>query len=134
VWFLSELCYLAKHAEPNARDDEPVEPNARDDESVEPFSVHQMAVYHSYKAPRKAHTFILVNPSMTFQLHWKQAHEQYPMGWMDMHVAVAYAMTCRWREYINFLEASFEQTVGTPIPLPAVHGPHTDDYRSKTSR
>jgi len=122
-WFLSELCYLVKHVE--SKDDKPAQ-------QLEPYSVRQMAVYHSYNAPCKAHTFILMNPSMTFQLHWKQAQAQRPMDWMDMHVAVAYAMTCCWREYINFLEAKFDRTVGIPIPFRPYLGPQTDDRRSKT--
>lgn len=74
-----------------------------------------MAVYHGYDAPNQAHTFVLVNPSITFQKHWLQAREKDPkgMGWMDFHVAVAYAMTCRWRGYVNHLEAKFDRTVGS---------------------
>ena len=125
MWFLSELCYLAKHVELN---------NKEPEEKLDPYSVRQMAVYHSYNAPRKANTFIIVNPSMTFQLHWKQAQAQHPMDWMDMHVAVAYAMTCCWREYINFLEARLDRTVGIPIPFRPHMGSHTDGRRSKTSR
>jgi hypothetical protein len=125
VWFLSELCYLAKHVEPNEDESgQQLEPSDEEPgQQLDPYSVRQMAVYHSYNAPRKANTFILVNPSMTFQLHWKQAREQQPMDWMDFHVAAAYAMTSCWREYINFLEAKLDMTVGIPIPLLAVHGP-----------
>ena len=114
MWFLSELCYLAKHVEPNDKELE---------QQLDPYSVRQMAVYHSYNAQCMAHTFILVNPSMTFQLHWKQADKQDPTGWMDMHVAVAYAMSCYWREYINFLEAKFDRTVSTPMPFRPYLGP-----------
>lgn len=98
------------------------------------YSVRQMAVYHGYDAQNDAHTFVLVNPSTTFQMHWLQAQKSDPqgMGWMDFHVAVAYAMSCRWREYVNHLEDKFDKTVTTPG---RPHTPYTSSnhYNSTTN-
>jgi hypothetical protein len=72
-----------------------------------------MAVYHGFNAPDDAHTFIVLNPSLTFQYHMKQARDKDPqaMRWQDFHLAVVCSMTFRWREYVNQLEASFDKTV-----------------------
>lgn len=103
---MSGLSYLIKHVEANKKE-----------QTVDPYSVRQMAVYHGYDAPNEGHTFVLVNPSITFQKHWKQAKEKSDprrgMGWMDLHVAVAYAMTCGWRKYVNYLESEFDRTVSS---------------------
>ncbi|KAI5844330.1 hypothetical protein BZA05DRAFT_409775 [Tricharina praecox] len=110
------LCYLAKHVEQN---------NKLPKQQVDIYSVRQMAVYHGYDAQNDAHTFVLVNPSTTFQMHWLQAQKSDPqgMGWMDFHVAVAYAMSCRWREYVNHLEDKFDKTHDKSLT-----GPSDDDH------
>lgn len=72
-----------------------------------------MAIYHGFNALNDAHTFIVLNPSLTFQHHMKQARDRDPqaMRWQDFHLAVVYSMTFRWREYVDQLEASFDKTV-----------------------
>ncbi|KAF8535323.1 hypothetical protein BDD12DRAFT_808640 [Trichophaea hybrida] len=97
----SELCYLAKHIEQHGKD-----PADHDD----PYSLRQMAVYHGYQALNESHTFVVLNPSLTFQHHLKQARLWDLAGlgdWKNIHIALFYALSYRWREYVNLLEARF---------------------------
>ncbi|KAF8246383.1 hypothetical protein K440DRAFT_685320 [Wilcoxina mikolae CBS 423.85] len=96
-----ELCYLAKHIEQHGKD-----PAEHDD----PYSLRQMAVYHGYQALNESHTFVVLNPSLTFQHHLKQARLWDLAGlgdWKNVHIALFYALSYRWREYVNLLEARF---------------------------
>ncbi|KAF8534590.1 hypothetical protein BDD12DRAFT_983751 [Trichophaea hybrida] len=96
-----ELCYLAKL----------VEHNGKSEKGVSDFSIRQMALYHGFDGPNDSHTFIILNPSLTFQTHFKQARSRdgglRAMDWQDLHLAAVYSMSFRWREYVNYLEAQF---------------------------
>ncbi|KAI5844326.1 hypothetical protein BZA05DRAFT_174092 [Tricharina praecox] len=120
------LCYLSKHVELN--DSEHTK------QAVDIYSVRQMGVYHGYDAPNHGHTFVLVNASLTFQQHWLQAYESTPVGmrWMDLHVAVTYAMTYRWREYVNHLEAKFETTQSKSLSVPSHHFAQLSNHTPRT--
>jgi len=100
------LCYLAKHVELNYKG-----------EGGNPFSIRQMAVHHSFDEMSNVHTFVVINPSITFQKHLGEARKlsNHTTRWVDMHIAVAYAMSSGWRKYVSYLEKEFGKTVGQSL-------------------
>lgn len=74
-----------------------------------------MAFYHSFDEPSDSHTFIILNPSLTFQTHFKEARSRSggltAMRWQDLHIAAVYSMSFGWREYVNYLELQFRSKV-----------------------
>ncbi|KAE9379782.1 hypothetical protein N431DRAFT_326685 [Stipitochalara longipes BDJ] len=97
---ISECCYITKHVENHGRED-----------SDDPWSIRQMGVYHQRNAWDDTNTFVIFNPSITFQQRFKDA--QAASGrlptWRDIHTLAASCSTTPWRRYIGHMEYELAQ-------------------------
>jgi hypothetical protein len=72
-----------------------------------------MGVYHQRNTWDDTNTFIIFNPSKTFQQRLKDA--QTSTGrlttWKDIHTLAASCSTTPWRRYISYVESQLAQLV-----------------------
>ncbi|KIW06545.1 uncharacterized protein PV09_02975 [Verruconis gallopava] len=93
----TELCFLLKHVEEHGRD-----------EPGDKWSIRQMGVY-SCVDNRGPATFVVINPSQTFQQRLKEAKKgcRRPLGSSDVFRLLISCSSTRWRSHINDLEEAF---------------------------
>ncbi|KAF2111930.1 hypothetical protein BDV96DRAFT_580879 [Lophiotrema nucula] len=97
---VSELCYLLKTVEQHGRA-----------ESAEPWSIRQLGIYHQHNPDLGSDTFIVLNPTTSFQKRLKDA--QVKMGaapvWRDIHMLALSHATWQWRWYLTYWESKLSQ-------------------------
>jgi hypothetical protein len=103
---LIECCYVARHVEAHGRE-----------ELDDPWSIRQMGVYHQRNVWDNTNTFVIFNPSKTFQQRLKDAQinsTRLPT-WRDIHTLAASCSTTPWRRYISHIELKLAQLVNACI-------------------
>ncbi|OAL46041.1 hypothetical protein IQ07DRAFT_647681 [Pyrenochaeta sp. DS3sAY3a] len=97
-----ECCYLLKNVEKHGRED-----------SSEPWSIRQLGLYHQCDSASGNDTFIILNPTMSFQQRLKNA--QLKTGttptWQDIHNLALSHCTWQWRWYVTYWEAKLNELI-----------------------
>src|SRR4051794_18841422 len=102
---ISELSYIVKHVEEHGRES-----------SDDPWSIRQMGVYHQQDSSLDRNTFIILNPSKTFQrrLRDTQTISGKLPSWEDIHKLLASCSTVAWKRYISYHESHISKLVSSP--------------------
>ncbi|KAH8655059.1 hypothetical protein BGZ60DRAFT_546694 [Tricladium varicosporioides] len=95
-----KCCYITKHVDEHGRED-----------SDEPWSIRQIGVYHQRNSWLDTDTFIILNPSKSFQQRLKDAMtiSGHLPTWRDIHTLSASCSATPWRRFIGDMESRLAQ-------------------------